>query len=1315
MQLSTVKRERLIPPVYLLSIALLLTVAFIVLLPSRDAFTLSRSNLAASSDKVEINDLDVAYIRAASASGNLPASDMKHLISRLIRGQRWADATSLMAERPDITLDESDNFLLRLESARQGYLADRSAADNSSYAAELITLLTNFLDNDALHDIKTLSRASQVSAELEQPELSASYRLVLADKDPDNAVNHLYACAQILAQYQLNGQAESCYRTAIANNTDPTENFELTTRLIYLLSNMGDSFTANKELENLVRIAPQKTPVYTRLSAIALSLERPDIAYPLYARLSELDNTRAIMWLEKAAKWSEASNLPGLSAEYLATIIELSDERFRNDLIKRRQALLIAAGRNEEALQTVHERLISQPSNAELLHEAIALASNMGLYSQAMQWNEQLLDVRPYDTDAIHRQVDLALATSQIGNALQWARTLVQIEPGDRDSRIKLAQLEEWNGNIDNAQQQRTWLASAYPSDANDFELVRISELNWDAATAALTLQRIGSRKPLSRENILKLVRLHEDDGRPDRAASVLLALQKGSNADPMLYRELAALHKRHKKWDKSLAAWESFAERFGRSSEESINRMELHWRLNEPERAHTLAKEVTEEYLASASAYQLELMSNLGWRYRDPQLVLASAPYLERTDLHDGKRMVLARRIVQSHLDQQNPEAAIEYAEWVWRSGGDKEFLFSALNIALEEDLYPHSERYLDATGELISLRDDPDYWLVIGDYHNKRSDTDAALDTFENTLRLQPDNIDAMNGMLWSLMGQNPVDEKRLADTLDKYQETAIDKPALWSPFALAHLRLKDPNGSLRWFSKIMLQDEHDYNVLLSFADALEQSGNAPHAFKVRQYTLNKLRPLVLAQTDGQTDELARDYISLLQRYGSTGENETWTERLLADAEHATGEEAAWRQEMAAAWYLSTQRNDFARLILTKMHEKRLQTPAWQRLALAVVDDDFVAIEEILASGEPLSSGDQILALHKVGKEKEAFQLASDTRKNSLSESEIRNATDHMIAMRVHRPGYTAGSLNRKAIANLDITESALSLRHTLAAVDLGFSVDYNRRYLTRGNTDIINRNEDDVAVTMHFGNSLRGGSVTTGVNAREEDDLQYSGGQLYFRDRAGKNEISTEVYINEIATSSEDQRLAAKRDRAELSYAHTLGKNQYVRLSGSLDEVITRAGNLTVSTGVGASIELGTMRSIGSNSWSMGVVASQKNRSAKGELATAANGTALFTDYGGSFSSDSQELALNAALFRGGITSEYPQAASPRYHLRARLGHNWPTDATAFTLSAGAGIRVVGNDELSFSVEHDSNIDPSVDTNATSTVGIQYTNHF
>jgi len=257
---------------------------------------------------------------------------------------------------------------------------------------------------------------------------------------------------------------------------------------------------------------------------------------------------------------------------------------------------LIAAGRNEEALATMHERIIANPDSGEELIEGIKLASSMGLTQQALEWNEDLLSIRPFDIEAM---------TQRLEEALVWNKKVLELEPKDVELRLRLAQLEEWTGDVDAAMKQRQWLVANHPSAANDRELLRLAELNWDSATAAETLHRIARATPLTTEELMKLVKLYEQDGRPDLAADALEEMLGGDN-DAMILRELATLHTFHIKYEEALAAWEQFANRFGRSAEESLNRMEMLWRLKRPEEAAKIAEQIDQFNSGGASQYQI-------------------------------------------------------------------------------------------------------------------------------------------------------------------------------------------------------------------------------------------------------------------------------------------------------------------------------------------------------------------------------------------------------------------------------------------------------------------------------------------------------------------------------------------------------------------------------------------------------------------------------------------------------------------------------------------------------------------------------------
>ena len=693
-----------------------------------------------------------------------------------------------------------------------------------------------------------------------------------------------------------------------------------------------------------------------------------------------------------------------------------------------------------------------------------------------------------------------------------------------------------------------------------------------------------------------------------------------------------------------------------------------------------------------------MTLLTELGWRYRRPELVVAAAPYFDQLD-NERHAYTNNRRLMQAHIDSNNYEQAIVTAENIWRQTDDVSFLLSAMQIALRENIYPHYERYLDATGDLLEARKLPDYWNTIAAHYNESSDTTAAIETYRNTLASHPGNEDAMTGLIWSMLGED-TDNETLVSTLEQYEDLATKSPELWNPYAVAYLRANQPKTSLRWFSKVMTKGDNDYNILLSFADALEQSGDSAHAYTVRQYAMGQLLPRVMAEASDKIDDLGRDYISLLQTFGSAAENEAWTERLLAGIEQSSPEESAWRRELAASWYLSTQRTDYARLIMTKVHERRLETPVWQRLALALTDNDLPEVKEILASSkESLSSGDEILALRKLGYERQAFLLAKNTAENSTSIVENNIAKEHLISLRGSRPGFYSGQLTQRALGDLDITESSLSLRHTLSAEDLGFEVDYKRNILSSDQVALASDIEDNIEVSAYFGNTSRGGRLTAGVNSYDSDELNYTSGAYHIRDLQGKRELTSEIAINEIPESSNTNlRLNAKQDTAQLGFRSTLGKREFVAVSGNFSDLTSRDTDESLLRTFGGSVELGTTGSIGSNNWTMGVIAS----GAKNTSGSLPQGT-------------SQQLSLSASLFRGGIRADYPTAASPRYQLSAQVGHNWVAESTDLQLLAGAGFRLLGNDELSFQIEHLGGIDSLLDERSDSKVGVQYTNHF
>jgi|GEM_PF-6090000 len=406
MPLSTVKRESLIPARHLLSIALLLIIAFVVLIPSSETFTYAPPEKD-QDDTVSIDQLDIAYIKARSVAGDLSDDETRSIIRDLIRGQHIEQARTLMAQRPDLTLDPRDQFLLNLETAKAGFYAATNEASSTSYKASLVNLMTDFIDTPKLHDQDTLTQAAELSADLAQPALASRYYGLIAKSYPSLATESYGNCGQILRQYNMYGGALDCYTAAVKSAKDPIASNQMSLRLGRLHQQFDNLNAAETTLEILAHDVPNDKASLDRTATFALQIGRSDIAYPLYARLADVESNRAVFWLEKAAKWAEGSNQPGIAAEYVLTISDLSDEKYKPELSRRRQNLLIASGRNEEALATIYDRIAANPDSGEELIEGITLAASIGKTQQAMEWNEELLRIRPFDIDAMARQIDL--------------------------------------------------------------------------------------------------------------------------------------------------------------------------------------------------------------------------------------------------------------------------------------------------------------------------------------------------------------------------------------------------------------------------------------------------------------------------------------------------------------------------------------------------------------------------------------------------------------------------------------------------------------------------------------------------------------------------------------------------------------------------------------------------------------------------------------------------------------------------------------------------------------------------------------------
>ena len=1353
MQPSTAQRESLINPLSLALLAGLFAVAFFVLKPDAVPGLRSLDGKAASGEKsAVVDELSLAYLRAQRSSGKTDDASLVRAVENLVNASRYGDARKLLDEYPQLNIGESLRFELDLEYA----------AANSS--TSLYATLQTLVDTPRLQSDKLLQRARQLGKSLDQPRLNAKLHMLWAGSADSTEVSfaRYVECGNYLAAINAPELARDCLASARQLADTRAQRFEVGLAMLPIVdtgSARQDALV--QELVNDREIAPALLEPF---ADTLLQIGRPDMSYRIYARLALVKPAEASQWLPLAARWAEAAGRPAEAAVFLDSLARSSgadkpDAAERQQLFQKVETLLLAAGQTRKAYENIQARIRNNPGEVDVLKQGIVLARQLGESSQALAWNTQVLSFEPDNEDAVRLQRELAMAAGNLPLALRWAKRVVEQQPDSLAEREMLARITEWNGQPAEALIHWQWLArraeladqqtagvrqkegapvttgaaipamgAALSEDIDPTgqnarikalrEVVRLADITLQPGLAAQSLREITRLEAPGNSDVVRLVNLYDLEGRGDEAARALQEIIDTHGSSAFVLRTLASHEIHHHNHARSLAAWDQYVASFGHDAESTLSRMELLWRLDRKDEAADASEQLKgNSLLTSASDYQLRLMAEIGWRYRKPWLTLLVRPQLEALEVED-QRTLFGRRSLELLMETGKDREALAESMQLWNSTGSADFAFTAMQLAVKVGDKDVQQQFQPGSPGSESLQDSPVYWAQLATERLQRADAAGAISAYERALQIDPVHIESIAGLLWTSIGEQ--DEVRLMKLLQEHRQLAEQTPALWQAMAMGYLQMGAASASLQWFDRLLDQIEADYAMLLTYADALEYAGRSASALKVRQYTLQQLRPLLVEGTAEEQGLLLRQYSRLSARYAGVEPNEQLMTHLLkTDADEGSEADDLWRQDMAISWLMATQQFEHARLVMAQLHARRMQAPVWQQVALALNEEDDAALNALVQASGPLSVGNHILALRQLGNEREAYAMVQQVmrpgpRMAGVTLDDLRVAQDQYVPLRDSRPSFVSGAVDSRNSGKLNINESGVRVRHTFAGQNLGMSLDMTRRRLDSDRYDVAgNEEQDDVALSLYFGNTRLGGRVTSGFLRNGRDDLMYANAAFAAALRDRRSRVSTELAYNESVELSPELIIGARQHRVSVAYDADIGRREFVRVQADATEISSRVEQSKVARGLGGSVELGMRGSFGSNNWSTSVRAAHLEHDREAQLPDELRLTRNST-MDSVLAEEVQSLSLGASLSRGGINADFPQVSSPRYFLSASVGQNWPDKVVGFQLGAGAGIRVLGGDELSFSLSHDTQptIRRSGDTTA---LGVNYRYHF
>ena len=299
-----------------------------------------------------------------------------------------------------------------------------------------------------------------------------------------------------------------------------------------------------KETHAAARRLMPRTQKVTDLSELAdfvLSIGDPGSAAQAYRRLATLDPKNRLSWLEKAARWSEASGQPGaaarLYAEAAALAVNADQQKAKQAKAKEtgkvpdkqpapgaggpakpgdgKQAgaalpdgprlarlamrALLAANEGKAGLAVARPLVERYPNDLELLEKAIRMAVAGGDLQSARRWGEQRVIAAGSSDEALRQQSDILLKAGDPVGALRVAKVLLERAPEDVALRRQVAQLARWSGEPEESLEHYSWLARRGAEDARlkSLELSRaLADSNREIEMLELSLRRVRRMAP---------------------------------------------------------------------------------------------------------------------------------------------------------------------------------------------------------------------------------------------------------------------------------------------------------------------------------------------------------------------------------------------------------------------------------------------------------------------------------------------------------------------------------------------------------------------------------------------------------------------------------------------------------------------------------------------------------------------------------------------------------------------------------------------------------------------------------------------------
>lgn len=476
-----------------------------------------------------------------------------------------------------------------------------------------------------------------------------------------------------------------------------------------------------------------------------------------------------------------------------------------------------------------------------------------------------------------------------------------------------------------------------------------------------------------------------------------------------------------------------------------------------------------------------------------------------------------------------------------------------------------------------------------------------------------------------------------------------------------------------------------------------------------------MTQVRPELVASLSPMEPELAE----FKRRYGNVvhetfGRNitEKWFKWLQGENNQV---KQVLFDEYRITWLLAESRMDAARRYVLKSLHKRIAVPDWQKMAIAVYDNNLDAVNKLLKDSEQLSPENQVVGLRTIGREQDALIAAREYLDSSQNENELLTFRRQTADLGVRNPNGFAVSGKAYNISELDIWGINPEVALTNGADTLWLNYQYLDFSSSSSNLIVQPGQKLENTLTakwQHMG--LRNDIWVQGHAAvREDKDLYSVQAGLRYKIVEGWS-ANIEAAYNEISEESAAYRLMGARDRVTIGLNGGLSKRDYFAFNLHGRNYKTRYG-AHLGTGFGADFSAGYRVKFAQPAIDVSVHGILSESDLVSQLPTEIQAVVDSNSRIENVLADSyKEIGMNLKIHDGEFRPFGFVEKSFHYYLNTGVFFTEPWAGTGILVEAGIGTRLFAHDDLSLMGRYvDSQ--GGVNTSATQSIELRYSFRF